>query len=345
MTNNYSVESFYFGISIGEGLFGKVFHAKLKRKGLVVDDVAIKVMDKHQIVKMNRSKSVIKERNILTKLSKQENSKFIAELFLSFMDEEHLYLVQELVGGGDFGMLVEGREALVDISWRRFYLEQVLSAIEFIHSNNIVHGDLKPSNILLTSEGLVKIIDFGCAMELSQDSAFLSSVEFQGTADYVSPEVIRGGLLLHPFTIDLWSLGCLVSFSFLGQSPFHSSTEAITIQSVVDYANDECPICKPFKWTFPHPNVSANDLIQKLLHPSPEFRLGAADDVSNGKTYSSIRSHDFFSNVIDDEDESSESLHHTACVRTTFGVTQKIDTNVAVEEMTDGSLLGFDFFI
>jgi hypothetical protein len=135
-----------------------------------------------------------------------------------------------------------------------------------------------------------------------------------------------------------------VSFSFLGQSPFHSSTDAITIQSVVDYANDEHKLCKPFKWTFPHPNVPANDLIQKLLHPSPEFRLGATDDVSNGKTYSSIRSHDFFSNTFD-ADVSLESLHHTSSFRTTFGVTQKINTNVAVEEMTDGSLLGFDFFI
>lgn len=339
MTTSYSVDSFYFGISIGEGLFGKVFHAKLKRKGLV-DDVAIKVMDKHQIVKMNRSKSVVQERNILTKLSKQKNSKFIAQLFLSFMDEEHLYLVQELVNAGNFGMLVQDHfqeqdcESLVD--WRQLYLEQIVSAIEFIHSNNIVHGDLKPSNILLTSEGRVKIIDFGCAMELSQDCNMVTSVEFQGTAGYVPPEVIRGGLLSHPLAIDLWSLGCLVSYSFRGKSPFHSSTDASTIQSIIEYAKDEYPLCQPYKWTFPHTHESANDLVQKLLHPSPGFRLGANDNVSEGKCYSSIRSHEFFSSTIDDQ---SDKFDHDAYVGTL------IDTNIPVEEMTDGSLLDFDFFI
>jgi serine/threonine protein kinase len=216
-------------------------------------------------------------------------------------------------------------------------LEQVLSAIEFIHSNHIVHGDLKPSNILLTSGGHVKIIDFGCAMELSQDCKGGASVEFQGTADYVSPEVIRGGILSHPLTIDLWSLGCLVSFSFLGKSPFQSSSDTTTIQSVVDYANDKGTLCEPFKWTFPYTNESANDLIQKLLHPSPGFRIGANDDVSDGKCYSSIRSHAFFSGAIDNDlqDSFDHDVH----------VTQTIDTNIDVEEMTDGSLLGFDFFV
>lgn len=339
MTITYSVASFYFGRSIGEGLFGNVFHAKLKEKGNA--DVAVKVMDKHSVIKMNRSDSVMNERRILTKLSRlsrQNGSEFIAEFFLSFLDDHNLFFVQELVTAGNLEMFVQdhchnSNDLTADLPWRRYFLEQILSALEFIHSSNIVHGDLKPSNILLTPKGEVKIIDFGCAMEISCAQIECRS-EFQGTTDYVPPEVIRGSSLSHPYAIDLWSFGCLISYCFRGESPFHSSSEAITIQSLIDYSHkDYSNEDHTFRWILPYLNEPANDLIQKLLHPKPESRIGSTDDVPKGKTYLSIRSHNFFAGYVKNAPSTS------------FHVPIKINLNVALHDMTDGASIGLDFFI
>jgi len=169
----WSASNFYFGELIGEGLFGKVYHAKCKKGscdgststaattalvGRLPTDVAIKVMDKLQIMKGNKTKMILRERSVLTKLSQLQSNRYSARLIMSFVDQHNLYLVQELCTFGSLSSLrihlrihlrhdqqISRKEAI----WH--YSGQILSAIEFMHSHSIVHCDLKPENVMISN--------------------------------------------------------------------------------------------------------------------------------------------------------------------------------------------------
>lgn len=422
--------NFYFGALIGEGLYGKVFHAKYKpknckqnidvsficRQSLALPQshiphcqndghIAIKVMDKLHLMKTNRAAMVLRERKILSKLSRaiditnnetdEERSlqtPWIARLQLSFVDAHNLYLVMDLGTCGTLTDLVcspnrntssSANTAIsgsvntrsrcekdidkfkLSIASIKHYASQVLCAIEFVHSHGIVHGDIKPCNILITSEGRIQLIDFGCAVDIGISSPsdmnvvasgknpnapyssnkeatvdgstpILASpkLEFQGTADYLAPEVItgkvgNGACVSDTFGIDLWSYGCLIYFMFVGKSPFHSDSDHITFQKILLFAkdselasvSDSVPLTENtgtvagghlnnVNSSSPRVEIgklkepSAIDLMTKLLvsDPSKRSSLGRSDlpspppipTVEKGFAYSSIRCHDFW---------------------------------------------------
>eukprot|EP00554_Chaetoceros_debilis_P011778 CAMPEP_0194128352 /NCGR_PEP_ID=MMETSP0150-20130528/61008_1 /TAXON_ID=122233 /ORGANISM="Chaetoceros debilis, Strain MM31A-1" /LENGTH=532 /DNA_ID=CAMNT_0038822335 /DNA_START=49 /DNA_END=1647 /DNA_ORIENTATION=+ len=372
-----SPANFYFGALIGEGLYGKVFHAKYKYKykqnrnrndqqeidlsflghrspALLQSQfqlpriqneghIAIKVMDKLHLMKTNKAAMVLRERKILTKLSRaiditstnngdgmddertpQTQIPWIARLQLSFVDAHNLYLVLDLGTCGTLTGLVcdtnsrntsssrSGSSSSssssssntakstsaytrckedfdrfkIPIASIRHYAGQVLCAIEFVHSHGIVHGDIKPCNILITSEGRIQLIDFGCAVDISigiaspadmnvvasggnnsnsnasysaskgatrtEEGSSSAKFEFQGTADYLAPEVItgttgNGACISDAFGIDLWAYGCLIYFMFVGESPFHSESDHITFQKILSFATDSelAPLLEP----------------------------------------------------------------------------------------------------
>ncbi len=421
-----STADFYFGRMIGEGQYGKVFHAKYKafikdtstefdtdkERGLNISDrknvghVAIKAMDKVQIIKGNKISMVLNERKILTKLSATTKSKFrwIASLHLSFTDDQNLYLVQELCPSGTLTDLVYHKNSTTLVSAEsssssnpssletlsaQYYAAQVLCAIEFIHSHGIVHCDLKPDNIMVSVDGKVKLVDFGCAVDVEtisqahhdKSTNTADCLEFQGTADYVPPEVIRGEEINYTedestnhhkekFAIDLWAYGCLVYFLFMGESPFHSESDSITFQKIISfskYTDDERNNYLRWKGGRDEENsippkglhlldLNAFDLTQTLLVSNPSRRLGCG--TMGGRTitstYNLIRCHTFFDNfdwdsmviAIDShnmrKDETKEiGLQHLQ------NITKpkfQIDVNITTDQMIDGSNLPFDFF-
>lgn len=115
-------------------------------------------------------------------------SEWITRLQYAFQDRENLYLVMEYLPGGDLlGLMI--RNGAFDEDLARFYLAEIASALNALHSMGFVHRDVKPENILLDRFGHLKLADFGSAKALSEDGSFIS-ISPVGTPDYIAPELL-----------------------------------------------------------------------------------------------------------------------------------------------------------
>ena len=150
---------------IGKGGFSNVI---LMRNNLTKKNHAVKVISKMNLTekKMNM---IICEKNILKKL----NNQFIVNFDYCFQDPLSFYLVLEYVDGGDlYNLLHNNKNILGNVHIVKFYFTQLIIAIDYLHSNNIIHGDMKLENVLLTSKGNIKLADFGSAIHSHEVALF-----------------------------------------------------------------------------------------------------------------------------------------------------------------------------
>ena len=141
---------------ISKGAFGKVVLVKRKATN---DFYAMKVINLGERSLKNNVKeleNLRRENKILGMI--QED--FIAKAFMTFTHETYIFFVMEYIIGGDFGDILHNYDALYE-SVARFYIAEMVLAIEYLHSLGIVHRDLKPDNILLDKSGHIKLTDFG----------------------------------------------------------------------------------------------------------------------------------------------------------------------------------------
>ena len=138
---------------ISKGAFGRVYLARKKESG---DLYAIKVMRKADLVRKNMVESARNERNILA----MADNPFVVRFFFSFTSRENLYIVMEYSPGGDLASLLRSLESLEERVARQ-YISEVILALEYCHAQGIIHRDLKPDNILISSDGHIKLTDFG----------------------------------------------------------------------------------------------------------------------------------------------------------------------------------------
>ena len=281
-TNDYTV-----GVTIGEGAYGHVVHAKHKATGR---DVAIKVVEKISLKRKPHAMHCIwTERTTLQEL---KSSDYVVNLWASFHDSECVYLVMECAQGGDMSHLIRsGLESEHKDLWHQaipHYGLQLVEALEFIHSRDVLHCDLKPDNILCTSKGRIQLADFACAVHMKDQTT--NDVRFHGTSDYASPEILRGkapgGFSV---AVDMWSLGCIFYQFFNGKSPFHTESDALSVKAVFDYANNTA------NSVFLDSDLLDEDwkcLVSGLLRVDPAERLG-----SDQTLCSSIRSNTIWEKV------------------------------------------------
>ncbi|GMM53923.1 protein kinase [Maudiozyma humilis] len=139
---------------ISRGAYGSVY---LARKKLTGDYFAIKALRKSDMIAKNQVMNVKSERAIMMF---QSDKPYVAKLFATFQNKDNLFLVMEYLPGGDLATLIKMMGTLPD-EWVRQYLAEIIVGVEDMHQNGIIHHDLKPDNLLIDSNGHIKLTDFG----------------------------------------------------------------------------------------------------------------------------------------------------------------------------------------
>ncbi len=187
---------------------------------------------------------------------------FIVQLHWTFQTRSHLYFVLEFCSGGELYYHLS-RLGRFDENSARFFLSEILLGLEYLHSRNIIHRDLKVENILLDADGHVRLTDFGVAkVARGDDDKFTSIV---GTSEYFSPEMIKREGYGKPF--DFYCLGCCLYFMLTGRLPHYNGD----LRKMARMRVNGAAIPFPEDLT-----VSAQDLVKRLLDPDPTSRLGSS---------------------------------------------------------------------
>lgn len=253
---------------IGKGSFGKVMQVRKKDTGKIY---ALKSIRKAHIVNKMEVTHTLAEKFVLSRVS----SPFIVPLKFAFQSSEKLYLVLSFINGGElFYHLQKARR--FPLIRAKFYICELLSAIENLHSLNIVYRDLKPENILLDYQGHIALCDFGlCKINMKLDQ---KTNTFCGTPEYLAPEL----LLNKGYTrvVDFWTLGILLYEMLTSLPPFYDEDVTVMYKKILEDS-----------LVFPSDMDSVTkDLISKLLNRNPEERLGY-----NG--VHEIKNHPFFKDI------------------------------------------------
>ncbi|XP_072822926.1 myotonin-protein kinase isoform X4 [Vicugna pacos] len=250
---------------IGRGAFSEVAVVKMKQTGQVY---AMKIMNKWDMLKRGEVSCFREERDVLV----NGDQRWITQLHFAFQDENYLYLVMEYYVGGDLLTLLSKFGERIPAEMARFYLAEIVMAIDSVHRLGYVHRDIKPDNILLDRCGHIRLADFGSCLKLRADGTVRSLVAV-GTPDYLSPEILQAvgggpGTDSYGPECDWWALGVFAYEMFYGQTPFYADSTAETYGKIVHYQEHlSLPIAVA---GVPE---EARDLIQQLLCP-PETRLG-----------------------------------------------------------------------
>jgi serine/threonine protein kinase len=214
---------------IGQGGMGVVYRA---HDEVLERDVALKVLREGALIKGSSRQNLLHEARAASALS-HPNICTVHEVG-EFRGE--LYMVMELIEGKTLSTLI-GSTALPVESVLRYGV-QIARALAHAHSRNIVHHDLKSANIVVTPEGLVKVLDFGLARQLPKvDEATVSTGPvdgagaIEGTLFYMAPEVLRG----QPgdFRSELWALGVVLYEAVSGQLPFRGGTSFEVMSAIL----------------------------------------------------------------------------------------------------------------
>ncbi|KAI6188689.1 Stretchin-Mlck [Aphelenchoides besseyi] len=254
---------------IGEGKFGKVFRCVEKATGLELAAKCIRLKKDADLAKVEKE-TIIETWSLKVNIMTQMRHKCIAQIYDAFANSSNeIVLIMEIVGGGElFDRVVDDSYILTETAVAMI-IYQICQAIKYIHSQNIIHLDLKPENIMCLSltGNQIKLIDFGLAQyyDGQHDLLFMA-----GTPEFAAPEVIKYEPL--DFHTDMWSLGVITYILLSGQSPFLGDNIALT------YCNVERG-----KWEFSEEfddngiSEDARDFISKLLIVEKNKRMLPAE--------------------------------------------------------------------
>lgn len=289
-------EVFKIGKVLGSGSFGevrKVVHketneiraVKIFRKDLAVSNLTIeKLMEEIQVLKVLDHPNIIR-------------------LYEFFEDSKRFYIVMELCNGGElFDEILNKQSFSEGVAATIVY--QLISAVAYMHSKDVVHRDLKPENILLEERGDVmniKLIDFGAAIRMRPGTTIKGPI---GTAYYIAPEVIKGS---YNEKCDLWSAGVILFILLAGYPPFDGHHDEEILEKISKF----CPNFDNDIWM--KISDDAQDIVKKLLLPAG-MRVSAAEALK----------HKWFGNRIKEKAINEEVVHHTIGNLMKFHKTSKL---------------------
>ncbi len=264
---NATLEDFSPLKVLGRGSFGKVVLVRLEKTKKLY---AMKILKKELVIKRKQVNHTMTERSLLEKL----NHPFIVKLFYAFQDETKLYFITEFMQGGELFFHLRRNSQYKEKSVK-FYMSEILLAIDYMHKNNFIYRDLKPENILIDKLGHIKLTDFGLSKLLDEEAQ--KTYTLCGTPEYLAPEIIfeKG----YDKTCDWFSFGVLMFEMLCGFHPFKQKKGKFN------------PQIYKMKIIIPE-NIGKNarDLIEKLLNSNPRERIGY-------NSSEEIMKHDFFKDI------------------------------------------------
>ena len=246
---------------IGNGSYGKVYLSIEKQ---TKRPYAIKIQQKHLLMLQNQVEHALYEFNILKLISGKnkdnkpniKNNSF-ALINNFFQDSKFIYFVLDYVPGGELFTLMRKEIKFPPVN-ARFYIAQIIDALDTLHRNKIIYRDLKPENLLIDSDGYLKFVDFGVAKQIENKTKTLA-----GTPTYMAPEIVKQEE--YSFEVDWWSLGILTYEMTVGLDPWDE--------------NDPMKIYDKIKKgliLFPkNMDKKLKNFIQHLLIGDPKKRMGS----------------------------------------------------------------------
>jgi len=226
-----------------------------KRTGKIY---AIKEMSKAKIIDKKSVDSILGEKNLLSQL----HHSFIVNMIYSFQDHDYLYLVMDLLPGGNlrYHLCLKRR---FNEKQNKFLIGCILVGLEYIHSQKILHRDIKPENLVFDNNGYLRITDFGIAKKYVVNN----KKDTSGTVGYLAPEILCNQN--HTYSIDYYAVG-IIAFElayghrpYIGRSKHEVKQLILTQQAHIDY--DELPNSYADE---------AADFINQLIQRKPKNRLG-----------------------------------------------------------------------
>ncbi|MDU4937290.1 MAG: Stk1 family PASTA domain-containing Ser/Thr kinase [Clostridium sp.] len=257
--NRYEIEE-----KIGEGGMSIVYKARCNKLNRYV---AVKVLKKE----MSDNEDIVnKFKREATAIAALSDNNIVNILDVGSQDDIN-YIVMEYVKGKTLKELIKqfgklNYETAITIAI------QIAKALECAHKNNIIHRDVKPQNILVTEEGLIKVTDFGIAKSTSS-ATLTNTTTIMGSAHYFSPEQAKGTLVDN--RTDLYSLGVVLYEMVTGKVPFEADSP-VTI--ALKHIQEEVVPPKQINSKIPE---SLNKLIIKAMEKDPGMRYQNARDIIN----------------------------------------------------------------
>ncbi|XP_049542043.1 serine/threonine-protein kinase N isoform X1 [Anopheles darlingi] len=271
-----SMESFRLLSVLGRGHFGKVILAQYKNSG---EYFAIKALKKGDIIARDEVESLLSEKRIF-EVANTMRHPFLVNLFSCFQTEQHVCFVMEYAAGGDLMMHIH--TDVFSEPRAVFYAACVVLGLQYLHESKIIYRDLKLDNLLLDTEGYVKIADFGLCKEGMGFGDRTGT--FCGTPEFLAPEVLTE--TSYTRAVDWWGLGVLIFEMLVGESPFPGDDEEEVFDSIV---NDEVRYPRFL-------SLEAIAIMRRLLRKNPDRRLGSSE-----RDAEDVKRQAFFRNIVWDD--------------------------------------------
>ena len=253
---------------IGRGGMGIVYEAEHKT---MKHRVAIKVISSKVTASDSTLRRFFREVEVAAKLSHPN----IVTAIDANQSGKKYYMVMELVQGEDLGVIVQ-RETVLTVFEVIDYMTQAAVGLAYAHSQGVIHRDIKPHNMLLDENGIIKILDMGLVSlqrpQGSDDESITQHNQIIGTVDYMSPEQAED---VHHVDqrADIYSLGCSIFRLLVGHAPFPGSS---AIKKLLSHRDDPIPSLHDSRDDIPE---LLDQIFRRMLAKDPNNRYQTMDEV------------------------------------------------------------------